>query len=561
MVQRSSADQSIPDNQNGADGALMDRTTNHTANRHPAPLARQHDGTADHAGGPAVDGSAADLVAAELAARRRRWPVLLAGLVIGAGATYGLLTYLDRSGGDDEEAIEETVALATAPVESRDLLEEVEWAGTLQYGEPVDIAGAGGTVTGAAPAGTSLERGDVIATVDGEPVAVLYGQRPLWRTLRDGVEGVDVFLLETNLVALGYDPDVTVTVDEEFTANTELMVERWQEDLGREVTGIVEVGDVVLTPGPAVITAAAEIGSIAQGPLATISADRTVDDVVSAVAGVVSEPAAPGTVVEHGTVLYLVDEVPVVAVDSERVAEDPVLLEFNSATFTALELEQALADAGFDPDDEMTVDGAVTAATEAAVERWQQSAGLPVTGRAEPGYYQPVTVGQSIDTVLAVEDGSTALRPVLFTSNSELRVEIVVGVADADEFVEGQAVTIELADESVVDGTVTEIGLVERETPQSDPTVTIVIDVQAGSDQELVAGNATVTTVSEAIEGATAIPTRSLISLSEGGFAVELVDGDGETRLVGVELGAFDDGYVEVTEGDVTPGDQVVVPR
>ncbi|MFT5026751.1 MAG: hypothetical protein ACI9CV_001512, partial [Ilumatobacter sp.] len=49
-------------------------------------------------------------------------------------------------------------------------------------------------------------------------------------------------------------------------------------------------------------------------------------------------------------------------------------------------------------------------------------------------------------------------------------------------------------------------------------------------------------------------------SLSEGGFAVEVRTPDGSTRLVGVELGVFDDGVVEVIAGDVTPGDDVVVP-
>ncbi|MGI9598702.1 MAG: peptidoglycan-binding protein [Acidimicrobiales bacterium] len=508
---------------------------------------------------PAVDPS--ELVAAELASRRRRWPILLLGIAAGAAGTYGALTYLDAANGSDDAPAAEAVALTTAPVESRDLLEEVEWAGTLQYGDPIDVTGAGGTVTSATPTGTSLSRGDVIATVDEEPVVVLYGQRPLWRTLRDGVVGVDVLLLETNLVALGYDPDVTVTVDEEFTANTALMVERWQEDLGREITGSVEVTDVVLIPGPAVITSAAVVGSSAQGTLATISSDRTVTDVVSAVAGQITEPATPGTVVEHGTVLYLVDEVPVVAVSAAEVGADPVLEVMTSTTFTTLELEEALSATGHDPDGEMTVDGSVTAATTAAVERWQRATGLVVTGEHEPGYYRLMAIGQAVDDLLEVEHSSGTLRPVLTASNSELRVEIVVGVADADEFVEGQSVSIELADESVVDGSVVEVGLVERETPQSDPTVTIAIEVLAGSDQELVEGNATVTTVSEAIEGATAVPTRALVSLAEGGFAVEVAEPGGATRLVAVELGAFDDGYVEVVEGEISPGDDVVVPR
>ena len=509
--------------------------------------------------------SAAELVAVELAATRRRWPALLVGLALGAAAAYGAITYLDRANEDDEVQAE-TVQLATAPVEARDLSEEVEWTGTLQFGAPVTISGTGGTVTAAAPAGQELRRGDVVVSVDGEPVPVLYGQRPLFRTLRDGVEGVDVLLLETNLVALGYDPDVTVSVDNEFTANTELMVERWQEDLGREITGQVEVSDVALIPGPSVITTEAIVGSNAGDALATLSSQRTVTDVTALAAGLLTDPLAIGTEIVHGSELFAINDVPVVAVTAAEIDADPVLAELTDATFTDLELEEALAAAGHDPDGEMTVDGAITIATTAAIERWQAAAGLPVTGIAAPAYYLPMPLGQTVDAHLIGTDPETdgtvsASRPVLTASASELLVEVEVGVADADEFVVGQSVSIELADEQVIDGVVAEIGQVQRANPQADPIVTIGIDVIADADQNLVEGTANVTTISESIEGATAVPTRALVSLAEGGFAVEVVADDGSTGLVGVELGAFDEGYVQVIDGDVAPGDEVVVPQ
>ena len=175
-------------------------------------------------------------------------------------------------------------------------------------------------------------------------------------------------------------------------------------------------------------------------------------------------------------------------------------------------------------------------------------------------------LGQTVDAHLIGTDPETdgtvsASRPVLTASASELLVEVEVGVADADEFVVGQSVSIELADEQVIDGVVAEIGQVQRANPQADPIVTIGIDVIADADQNLVEGTANVTTISESIEGATAVPTRALVSLAEGGFAVEVVADDGSTGLVGVELGAFDEGYVQVIDGDVAPGDEVVVPQ
>ena len=44
---------------------------------------------------------------------------------------------------------------------------------------------------------------------------------------------------------------------------------------------------------------------------------------------------------------------------------------------------------------------------------------------------------------------------------------------------------------------------------------------------------------------------------TEGGHAVEI---EGREGLVAVELGSFDEGWVEVTGGSISPGDQVAVP-
>ena len=57
-----------------------------------------------------------------------------------------------------------------------------------------------------------------------------------------------------------------------------------------------------------------------------------------------------------------------------------------------------------------------------------------------------------------------------------------------------------------------------------------------------------------------AVPTTALLTLADGGFAVEVSDGGGATHLVRVTPGLFSaGGYVEV-QGDVKEGDKVVVP-
>lgn len=110
-------------------------------------------------------------------------------------------------------------------------------------------------VTSVAAAGTEVRLGDVLYTVDGRPVVVMSGSLPAWRTLSTASDdGSDVLQLEQSLVALGYDPDGEMTVDEEFDTNTENAVEAWQTGLGIEATGEVPLGSVVFLSSSATVS-------------------------------------------------------------------------------------------------------------------------------------------------------------------------------------------------------------------------------------------------------------------------------------------------------------------
>ena len=65
--------------------------------------------------------------------------------------------------------------------------------------------------------------------------------------------------------------------------------------------------------------------------------------------------------------------------------------------------------------------------------------------------------------------------------------------------------------------------------------------------------------VTDTAEDVLAVPVTALLALAEGGYAVEVVDADGTTRLVAADPGFFADGLVEI-DADVEPGDLVVVP-
>lgn len=115
------------------------------------------------------------------------------------------------------------------------------------------LARLSGTVTALPGVGDTIERGEQLYALAGEPVMLMYGAVPPYRDLSAGIEeGPDVEQLEENLAALGYEPG---TVDEEFSSTTASAVSAWQEDLGLEATGEVELGRVAFLPGPRRVTA------------------------------------------------------------------------------------------------------------------------------------------------------------------------------------------------------------------------------------------------------------------------------------------------------------------
>jgi peptidoglycan hydrolase-like protein with peptidoglycan-binding domain len=179
----------------------------------------------------------------------RRLSVAAAAGVVLCGAAWWTSARAGGQGGDQDKG---EVATTTAAVTRRDLRATEAVDGTLGYGETRLLANQRqGTVTAIPEEGSVVTRGRSLYRVDGKPVPLLYGRLPAWRALSVGVDdGPDVRQLEQNLVALGYDPDRAVTVDNHFTWATRAAVRRWQEALGLEETGSVQPGDAVWQPGP-----------------------------------------------------------------------------------------------------------------------------------------------------------------------------------------------------------------------------------------------------------------------------------------------------------------------
>ncbi|MGH1490616.1 MAG: peptidoglycan-binding protein [Acidimicrobiales bacterium] len=154
----------------------------------------------------------------------------------------------------------------------------VEADGALVFTDARSLsAAASGTLTAVATTGSEVTAGTVLFEIDGDPAVAFAGELPAWRAIKSGDVGPDVEQLEANLVALGYDPEAAMTVDETFTDYTATVVERWQTDVGLPVTGDVTLGSVVFVPSDGRVTSTA--ATIGQELLPSSNAVLTVSNV------------------------------------------------------------------------------------------------------------------------------------------------------------------------------------------------------------------------------------------------------------------------------------------
>ena len=226
----------------------------------------------------------------------RRWRIVLvagaAGVVAAAvaGAAVGL------GGGAAGTTRGTGPVLATAPVTRATLTQTQQVNGTLGYGAPVTVTGAGGGVITWLPApGAVIGRGQPVYKADNRPVPLFYGRLPLYRPLQAGDTGADVTEVERNLAALGY---TGVTVDKYYTAATAAAVWAWQHDNGLTPTGVLTPAEVVLAPCKLrVASLAAHLGDPATGPALTYTGTRRVVQVALDVAlQRLARPGAAATV-------------------------------------------------------------------------------------------------------------------------------------------------------------------------------------------------------------------------------------------------------------------------
>ena len=185
---------------------------------------------------------------------RRLLSILLGIVLLAAGVVLGVT--LARQLSDDEsgsESAPEKPDLGTTAVIRTDLVERRSFEASLEFADRRILAAVlPGTVTGLPAGGEVLGVGDTFIELDGAPVVILRGGRPMWRPMFDGVAGADVLQLEQNLAELGFltDGDEPVEPDDEFDDVTADAVEAWRAEVGLDDDTQVELGRVLFVEEP-----------------------------------------------------------------------------------------------------------------------------------------------------------------------------------------------------------------------------------------------------------------------------------------------------------------------
>jgi peptidoglycan hydrolase-like protein with peptidoglycan-binding domain len=495
---------------------------------------------------------------------------------------------------------------ATAQVIQTTLVETRTVTGELGYENPVPLRYTGtgaplnGTVTWIAPAGSPVARGEPLFKVDEQAVVLLYGEVPMYRTLEVGVQGPDVLQLEQNLAELGYTGYTYVNIDVLSNDRGSGLKVSSVTDPANGTAAINTDNSITYTPDPGFT------GVDTLSYTAADANDLSDSTVVTVVVLPVSQASSPnGTAASPDVVTTSQDQRVIVEVLANDLGEDLQVSEVdnpgngtavinggNSITYTpgpgfsgvdtfsytitdavsrsaSAQVTVVVSPAALpppasgpaaNPDVAITLqdtpDGVFTPATAEAVRDWQVDSGLPVTGMVEPG--QVVFVPEPVRIAEQTARTSDAIggNPVLTYTGLDRIVAVPLKVADLALAAEGREVTVTLPGGESVVGVISQIGAVVS-NGAVDVAVTISDQQALGS---LVAAPVDVIFISQERADVLAVPVSALLALAEGGYGVEIVEGD-STYIVPVRTGMFAGGRVEVSGDGIAEGTTVGVAR
>ncbi|MCX4771045.1 peptidoglycan-binding domain-containing protein [Streptomyces sp. NBC_01285] len=182
--------------------------------------------------------------------RKKRRKVVVALVLVAALGGSGALAAMRPWEHHGTASAQPSVSHGTVAVQKGSLSTGIQVGGALSYDTPTPVIASGhGTITALPAVGAVVKAGAKFYEVDGRPVVLLTGDRPMWRDLGPEIsDGPDIEQLKRNLIKLGHADGLGLTADQKFTPATVTAVKRWQKALGEKQTGTVTLGSVVMLP-------------------------------------------------------------------------------------------------------------------------------------------------------------------------------------------------------------------------------------------------------------------------------------------------------------------------
>lgn len=340
------------------------------------------------------------------------------------------------------------------------------------------------------------------------------------------------------------------------------------------------IGGVIAIAGSAHATAAqgppVSTGTVERGKLSNIvsqygtltyraRSDGSPYIVFNQARGTYTELPNVGDNVDCGQVLYRVDDKPVLLLCGPTPAYRS-LVQGDRGSDVA-ELNANLVALGYATRTQLgpTSQG-FSSATSSALEKLQAKLGEDRTGSLDLG--QAVFLPESVRiATVAGELGGAAPPGAQIAQATSNTLEVHVALDPSQQGVtKGDRVQITLPDNTSVSGRVDRLGrVVQAPASQNTPaSATIPVYISLDHPQQahgLDQAPVQVTITTKGVDNALNVPVTAIFGKSGGGFAVEVVRGDGRHDLVPVKLGLFDSagGRVQV-DGALHVGDRVVVP-
>ena len=267
----------------------------------------------------------------------------------------------------------------------------------------------------------------------------------------------------------------------------------------------------------------------------------------------------------------------------------PAWRDFSSGMSPGIDIEQLktnLIALGYGLDNDFKIDQNYDARTISIVKELQEDLGLTKTGRLGfgdvvflpgvslveysstfPTLGSHINAGVSLMSLVPILDVSTSIdteSQVSEISKSLQKIETSIDVADKDLIDIGFPVKIELPDESIISGKITEIGrtaVMPSGNQNTDPYLEVSVQVDDNlSLPEWTGANVVVSITRELADNVLAAPVTSLMALLGGGYALEIYEDIG-TQLIPVSVGVYSDGWIEIKDTQLSAGTKVVIPK